>query len=693
LFGYLSNAEVKNVGLEGTHINVAPSSVSSIYFAGGIAGNAIYSTISDCYNTGEVHSYNYTGGILGSADYSIISNCYNTGIVTSISDGLAPPSAGGIAGGFYDSTISNCCNTGHIFSHTFAGGILGNTEGSAITNCYNTGDVSSNPNSSSFSESGGIAGDFHDSTMSYCYNAGGVFVYTYDSSSSYDDESYVYPSYAGGIAGRSYYNPADSAISYCVTLLDSISQTPEIKLYSYLIGCHNDGESIYTSNYAADDISGDAVNDADRLISRTEARMQSTYESLGWDFNTVWEMRTGYDYPQLRMLSISDGESTPTPTQPPVSEPTTAPTPTQPPATEPTPAQPDVSHTVTATAGTGGSVSPVGTVRVPDGADQTFVITPNAQYRISNVLVDGVSQGTVRSFTFRRVSGNHSIEAVFVVSVPSGGGGGSGGIINASGGGSGDSGSLNPPALSGGNLPESETTVPSVPTVPSDAAAEPLSLGVKLHWEPSDNPFGYNIYRTVSGSQNAERINIKPVFGGEFIDVTADSNTSYVYTFAAITADGGDNLPDAQTAEVITGEITGGIEGQRGFILMQIGRETMNVNGEIAEIDPGRGTAPLLVNGRTLLPIRAVIEAMGGVAEWNGGEQKILLSAHGHTLEMWVGREDMTADGSTAAMDVAPEIINDRTMLPLRFVAENTGCLIEWIGSTQEVVIVYPLLN
>ena len=44
-------------------------------------------------------------------------------------------------------------------------------------------------------------------------------------------------------------------------------------------------------------------------------------------------------------------------------------------------------------------------------------------------------------------------------------------------------------------------------------------------------------------------------------------------------------------------------------------------------------------------------------------------------------------------MDIAPEIINGRTMLPLRFVAENVGCLVEWIGSTKEVVIVYPTGN
>jgi hypothetical protein len=40
-------------------------------------------------------------------------------------------------------------------------------------------------------------------------------------------------------------------------------------------------------------------------------------------------------------------------------------------------------------------------------------------------------------------------------------------------------------------------------------------------------------------------------------------------------------------------------------------------------------------------------------------------------------------------MDVAPMTINDRTMVPVRFAAENVGCIVDWIGSTSEIVIVF----
>jgi Putative binding domain, N-terminal len=69
--------------------------------------------------------------------------------------------------------------------------------------------------------------------------------------------------------------------------------------------------------------------------------------------------------------------------------------------------------TVTASAGTGGSISPSGAVSVRAGASQTFTITPSSRYRISSVIVDGVSKGTVSRFTFSNVNANHAIRATF----------------------------------------------------------------------------------------------------------------------------------------------------------------------------------------------------------------------------------------------------------------------------------------
>ena len=70
-------------------------------------------------------------------------------------------------------------------------------------------------------------------------------------------------------------------------------------------------------------------------------------------------------------------------------------------------------YTITATAYDGGSISPSGNVTVNHGAGQTFTITAGTNYRISKVLVDGVSQGAISTYTFANVTGNHTIEAYF----------------------------------------------------------------------------------------------------------------------------------------------------------------------------------------------------------------------------------------------------------------------------------------
>ena len=72
------------------------------------------------------------------------------------------------------------------------------------------------------------------------------------------------------------------------------------------------------------------------------------------------------------------------------------------------------SFTITASAGPGGTISPSESISVPNGGSQTFTISPDASHAISDVLVDGSSVGAVSSYTFRNVTGDHTIYALFV---------------------------------------------------------------------------------------------------------------------------------------------------------------------------------------------------------------------------------------------------------------------------------------
>ncbi len=75
-------------------------------------------------------------------------------------------------------------------------------------------------------------------------------------------------------------------------------------------------------------------------------------------------------------------------------------------------------YTITASAGTGGSISPSGSVSVREDTDKTFTITPDSGYHISDVLVDGKSVGAVTSYTFDNVQKRHTIEAIFAKENP-----------------------------------------------------------------------------------------------------------------------------------------------------------------------------------------------------------------------------------------------------------------------------------
>jgi hypothetical protein len=98
-------------------------------------------------------------------------------------------------------------------------------------------------------------------------------------------------------------------------------------------------------------------------------------------------------------------------------------------------------HTISASAGSGGSIAPAGSVNVAGGSGQTFTFTPNNGYHVAGITVDGQSIGAASSYTFSNVTGNHTISVSFAVDThtisASAGSGGSiapAGSVNVAGG-------------------------------------------------------------------------------------------------------------------------------------------------------------------------------------------------------------------------------------------------------------------
>ena len=112
-----------------------------------------------------------------------------------------------------------------------------------------------------------------------------------------------------------------------------------------------------------------------------------------------------------------------------------------------------------------------------------------------------------------------------------------------------------------------------------------------------------------------------------------------------------------------------------------IGVKYYYINNVKNEMD----TAPIIKDGRTLLPIRYVSETFGAKVDWDGKEEKVSISFGEKRVELWIGKDAAIVDGTLKRLDVAPEIIEGRTVLPLRFVSENLGLKVEWDQDLREI--------
>ena len=112
----------------------------------------------------------------------------------------------------------------------------------------------------------------------------------------------------------------------------------------------------------------------------------------------------------------------------------------------------------------------------------------------------------------------------------------------------------------------------------------------------------------------------------------------------------------------------------------------MTVNGNDMPVDE-QGTVPVIVNGRTLLPVRAVVEQMGGTVDWNGETQEVTLIYGEDEIKLTIGSTEALLNGEKQTLDVAPTVTNGRTMLPIRFIAESFKFNVSWNGDEQRVTI------
>lgn len=155
--------------------------------------------------------------------------------------------------------------------------------------------------------------------------------------------------------------------------------------------------------------------------------------------------------------------------------------------------------------------------------------------------------------------------------------------------------------------------------------------------------------------------------------------------------------PSARAAEVDTevyedlAALVAENQSDTAALSFTVGETVMSITNNAGEtkavdIDPGRNTAPLVAGERTLLPARALVEALGGEICFEGGDD-VTIYSQGRTVQLEAGDNTLLVDGEAVELDVAPCFHEERTYLPVRGITEALNCRVDWNAGAEEVIV------
>ncbi len=384
--------------------------------------------------------------------------------------------------------------------------------------------------------------------------------------------------------------------------------------------------------------------------------------------------------------------------------------------------------TITASATSGGTISPSGTIAVTYGSSKTFTIKADPKFMIFKVLVNGnpitVNNPIEMTYTFTSITSNHTILAEFM-KIPD----------------------ITPPTITyiSGidiNVPSEVKTNKDTYTFTVEAFDESgigrmvvkvngvvqidkNNLDPTIYLSEGVNTVEVTVYDTcgnytiksfkvikdsrppvvnliipekvisstieVKGIIYDELSGVKLVLiNGTPYNLPLSGNVSLTLNLTGgvniITVEATDNFENT-TKKTYNVTYTP-VSATSIIIVLQIDNPEITINGISKKID-AQGSKPIIKNGRTLLPIRVIIESLGGTVEWNAKEQKVTITLNGHSIILWIVKTTALVDRNKVTLDVAPQIINGRTYIPLRFVAENINASVQWDQSNKTVTIYY----
>ncbi|MBR0470394.1 MAG: haloacid dehalogenase-like hydrolase [Clostridia bacterium] len=98
-------------------------------------------------------------------------------------------------------------------------------------------------------------------------------------------------------------------------------------------------------------------------------------------------------------------------------------------------------------------------------------------------------------------------------------------------------------------------------------------------------------------------------------------------------------------------------------------------------------TKPFVEDGRTLVPMRAIFEALGATVEWDDATKTVTGVSDSGSVEMQVGSDTIKINGNDVPVDVPAQIVDGRTVVPVRVISEGLNCDVDWSQETKTVII------
>lgn len=112
----------------------------------------------------------------------------------------------------------------------------------------------------------------------------------------------------------------------------------------------------------------------------------------------------------------------------------------------------------------------------------------------------------------------------------------------------------------------------------------------------------------------------------------------------------------------------------------------VTIDGALQNYNP----KAVIINDRTLVPMRALFESLGATVAWDSATSTVTATKGDHSVTLTIGSKAATQDGTPVELDVAPRLLQDRTLIPLRFAGEALGVGILWDATTRTVNVTRP---